>query len=174
MPGGKGQLAGKCRPGESRIRPAMEAHEQRMSDALLPVLDVPKDGRVLTFGAGSALVALDIATKRPDVLLVVCDTTYEVTRTVSDRALAERLDNVVAGDTPAGPLVDRALIFDSFATLQDMDFVTIRRAILAGGYAIFAETNTSASDIIEKLKKFGYEVADALDSIAGHTVVRAR
>ncbi|HET9030747.1 MAG TPA: hypothetical protein VFN49_11275 [Candidatus Aquilonibacter sp.] len=152
----------------------MEANEQRLSDALLPVLDIPKDGRVLTFGAGSALVALEIATARPDVLMVVCDTTYEVTRSVSDRALAEKLDNIIAGDTPAGPLVDRGLIFDSFHSLQDGDFITIRRAMLPGGYAIFAETNTSATDIVEKLKKFGYEVADEIESLPGHNVVRAR
>jgi hypothetical protein len=152
----------------------MEANEHHISGALLPVLDIPKDGRVLTFGAGSALAALDIAAARPDVLIVVCDTTSEVTRSVSDRALDEKLNNIVVGDTPAGPLVDRALCLDSFGTLQDMDFVTLRTAILPGGYAIFAETDTSANDIADKLRKFGYQVADALDSIPGHNVVRAR
>lgn len=152
----------------------MEANEQRMSDALLPVLDIPKDGRVLTFGAGSALVALDIAAARPDILLVVCDTTSEVTRSVSDRALAEKLHNIVAGDTPAGPLVDRALIFDSFGVLQDIDFVTIRNAMLPGGYAIFAEAKTPANEIVEKLQKTGYKVADAIEAVPGHQVVRAR
>ena len=152
----------------------MEANEQRISDALLPVLDIPKDGRALTFGAGSALVALAIAAARPDILLVVCDTTSEVTRSVSDRALAEKLDNIIAGDTPAGPLVDRALIFDSFGTLQDMDFVTVRNAMLPGGYAIFAEKTTPTSEIIDKLQKTGYKVADPIDALPGHNCVRAR
>lgn len=151
----------------------MEANES-LTDALLPALEIPKDGRMLTFGAGSALVALDIAAARPDVLIVLCDTTYEVTRSVSDRALSEKLDNIVVGDTPAGPLVDRALCYDSFGTMQDMDFVTIRTAMLPGGYAIFAEHNTSANDIADKLRKLGYQVADVLDSIPGHNVVRAR
>lgn len=145
-----------------------------ISDALLPVLDIPKDGRMLTFGAGSALAALDIAAARPDVLIVVCDTTSEVTRSVSDRAVAEKLNNIIVGDTPAGPLVDRALCFDSFGTLQDTDFITLRTAMLPGGYAIFAETTVSANDIADKLRKTGYQVADALDSIPGHNVVRAR
>lgn len=152
----------------------MEANEQRISDALLPVLDIPKDGRALTFGAGSALVALAIAAARPDILLVVCDTTSEVTRSVSDRACAEKLDNIIAGDTPAGPLVDRALVFDSFGTLADMDFITMRNAILPGGFVIIAEANTPASDIIEKLQKTGYKVTDEINGIAGHNVVRAR
>lgn len=146
----------------------------RLADALLPALDIPKDGRMLTFGAGSALVALDIAAARPDVLIVLCDTTYEVTRSVSDRALSEKLDNIVVGDTPAGPLVDRALCYDSFGAMQDMDFITLRTAMLPGGYAIFAEHNTSANDIADKLRKTGYQVADALDTIPGHNVVRAR
>ncbi|MBV8638693.1 MAG: hypothetical protein JO322_11485 [Candidatus Eremiobacteraeota bacterium] len=152
----------------------MEANEQHIAGALLPVLDIPKDGRVLTFGAGSALVALGIAAARPDVLIVVCDTTSEVTRSVSDRALAENLNNIIAGDTPAGPLVDRALCYDSFGTLQDVDLVTLRNAMLPGGYAIFAETTISANDIADRLRKFGYQVADALDSLPAHNVVRAR
>jgi hypothetical protein len=152
----------------------MEANENRLSDALLSVLDIPREGRVLTFGAGSAQLALEIAAARPDVLIVVCDTTYEVTRRVSDRALEAKLDNVIAGDTPAGPLVDRALCFDSFGTLQDMDLVTIRTAMLPGGYAIFAETTISSNDIVARLKQFGYNVADPLDTIPAHNVVRAR
>ena len=151
----------------------MEANK-RLADALLPVLDIPKDGRILAFGAGSALAALDIAAARPDVLIVVCDTTAEVIRSVSDRALAENLNNIVVGDTPAGPLVDRALCFDSFEAMQDPDFIMLRTAILPGGYAIFAENNTSVNDISDKLRKCGYQVADALDSIPGHNVVRAR
>lgn len=152
----------------------MPANEHRIVDALLPVLDIPQDGRMLSFGAGSALVALDIAAARPDVLIVVCDTTSEVTRSVSDRALSENLHNIVVGDTPAGPLVDRALCFDSFGTLQDADFVMLRTAMLPGGYAIFAETTISANDIADKLRKCGYQVADALDSLPAHNVVRAR
>lgn len=152
----------------------MEANERRISAALLPVLDIPKDGRLLTFGAASANVALELAAARPDVLVVICDTTCEITRPISDRATSEKLDNVIVGDTPAGPLVDRALCLDSFAGLQDMEFITLRKAVLPGGYAIFADATTSATDIVDKLKKTGYDVADALSTTENLQIVRGR
>lgn len=151
----------------------MEANAHRMTDALLPVINIPKDGRMLTFGAGSALVGLEAAAARPDVLVVVCDTTSGVTRDVSDRSLEEKLHNIVVGDTPAGPLVDRALVFESFADLTLMDLNTMRQAMLPGGYAIFAETAPGAA-IVEKLKECGYQVADELPPIEGYNIVRAR
>ena len=152
----------------------MEANERRISAALLPVLDIPKDGRLLTFGANSAEVALELAAARPDVLVVVCDTTSGVTRMVSDRAVSEKLENIIVGDTPAGQLVDRALCVDSFSGLQDMEFITLRNAVLPGGFAIFADASTSANDIVEKLKKLGYGVADALAETANLQIVRGR
>ena len=152
----------------------MEANELRISAALLPVLDIPKDGRLLTFGAASADVALELAAARPDVLVVICDTTCEITRPISDKAVSRKLDNVIVGDTPAGPLVDRALCLESFAGLQDMEFITLRRAVLPGGFAIFADSTASAPDIAEKLKKLGYEVADVIDGTQDLNLVRGR
>lgn len=152
----------------------MEANERRISAALLPLLDIPKDGRLLTFGAGSANVGLELAAARPDVLVVICDTTCVITRPVSDRAVSERLDNVIVGDTPAGPLVDRALCFDSFEAMQDMELITLRNAVLPGGFAIFADEKANANDIVDKLKKFGYGVADALSPAENLQIVRGR
>ena len=152
----------------------MAADAQRISDVLLPVLNIPKEGRLLTFGANSAMIALDIAAERDDILVMACDTTYETTREVSDRSLAAGLNNVIIGDSPAGPLVDRALVYQSFATLQDMDLVTIRTAILPGGYAIFADASVAGNDVAARLKQCGYAVADVLDTLGELAIVRAR
>jgi hypothetical protein len=152
----------------------MTANAQVTTDALLPVLNIPKEGRLLSFGAGGALVSLEIAAQRPDILVVLCDTSYETTRMVSDRSLAEKLDNIIVGDTPAGPLVDRALIFEAFAALQDLELVTIRNSMLPGGYAIFADSGAPGDAMAAKLTAFGYKVADVLDSIDDLHIVRAR
>jgi hypothetical protein len=153
----------------------MEAPDRLTTADILALLEIPADGRMLTFGSSTAPYALEIAAARPDVLIVVCDTESAVTTQVSDRALAERLDNLVVGDTPAGPLVDRALCIDSLTSIVPQHLVTIRSAMLPGGYAVFVESSApEAAPLTEKLQTVGYQVADALDALPGSTVIRAR
>jgi hypothetical protein len=131
---------------------------------------------MLTFGSPSAIFSLEIAAARPDALIVACDTEYETTTQVVDRATAEQLNNLVVGDTPAGPLVDRCLCVDSLSRVESRHLVTILTAMLPGGYAIFVESpQTDAIPLIEKLRSTGYTIADELpDAISGATVIRAR
>jgi hypothetical protein len=154
----------------------MEAPDGLSIAELLALLEIPPDGRILTFGSASAPYALEIATARPDVLIVVCDTESTTTTRISERALADRLNNLVVGDSPAGPLVDRALCIDSLTTIVPQHLVTIRTAMLPGGYAVFVESSEPAAQpLTEKLHSVGYSVADALDGApAGSTVIRAR
>jgi hypothetical protein len=154
----------------------MEAPDRLTTADILALLEIPADGRILSFGSSTAPYALEIAVARPDVLIVVCDTESSVTNDVSERAVAEKLDNIVVGDTPAGPLVDRTLCIDSLATIVPQHLVTIRSAMLPGGYAVFVEsTAPEAKPLTEKLHSMGYNVADALDgALAGSTVIRAR
>jgi hypothetical protein len=154
----------------------MEAPDRLTTADILALLEIPADGRVLTFGSPTAPYALEIAAARPDVLIVVCDTESTVTTEVSERAVAERLENLVVGDTPAGPPVDRALCIDSLTSIVPQHLVTIRTAMMPGGYAIFVESSApEAQPLTEKLQAMGYQVADALDgALAGSTVIRAR
>jgi hypothetical protein len=154
----------------------MEAHDRLTTGELLALLEIPTDGRVLSFGSSSAIYALEIAAARPDVLIVVCDTEGSTTTEVADRALVERLENLVVGDTPAGPLVDRALCIDGLGTIDPSHLVHIRTAMLPGGYAIFVEpTEPAPAPLTEKLHGAGYAIADSLDgALAGSTVIRAR
>jgi hypothetical protein len=154
----------------------MEAHDRPGTTDLLSLLAIPTDGRLLTFGAETATLALSIAAARPDTLIVACDASNETTRRISDQALADRLHNIIVGDTPAGPLVDRALCVDGLTGVEPQHLIMVRSAILPGGYAIFVETGAPAADsLVEKLKAVGYTVADPLeDALAGATVVRAR
>jgi hypothetical protein len=154
----------------------MERHPRLQSADLLALLDLPTDGRMLTFGASSALFGLEIAAERPDVLIVVCDVESTSTTEVADRATAERLENLVIGDTPAGPLVDRALCVDGLTTVQPQHLVTIRTAMLPGGYAIYVESEApDAAPLLEKLRGLGYEFAEEVaGALPGATVIRAR
>ncbi|HTZ55442.1 MAG TPA: hypothetical protein VMB20_10310 [Candidatus Acidoferrum sp.] len=154
----------------------MEAPDRLTTADLLGLLEIPVDGRILAFGSLTAPYALEIAAARPDVLIVVCDTESETTTEVAERAVAERLENLVVGDTPAGPLVDRALCIDSLAMIVPQHLVTIRTAMLPGGYAVFVESSApDAAPICEKLHAMGYTVTDALDgALPGSTVIRAR
>ncbi|MGD0969039.1 MAG: hypothetical protein ABR949_12235 [Candidatus Aquilonibacter sp.] len=154
----------------------MEAHDRLTTDQLLALLEIPAEGRILAFGSSSAFYALEIAAARPDVLIVVCDTEGTTTTEVSDRATSEHLENLVVGDTPAGPLVDRTICVDGLATMDPSHLVHIRTAMLPGGYAVFVEPSEPAPEALtEKLRGAGYAIADALDgALAGSTVIRAR
>jgi hypothetical protein len=46
--------------------------------------------------------------------------------------------------------------------------------VLPGGYAIFADAKTSANEIVDKLKKLGYGVADTLNEAENLQLVRGR
>ena len=154
----------------------MKAHDRLTTADLLTLLEIPADGRMLTFGSASALFALEIATDRPDVLIVVCDAEGEHTTAVADRALAEQLDNLVIGDTPAGPLVDRTLCVDGLDAIQPSHLNAIRAAMLPEGYALFVESAAPAPQpLTEKLQTLGYQTASVLEgALAGATVIRAR
>jgi hypothetical protein len=154
----------------------MDAPDRLSTADILALLEIPADGRILAFGSATAPYALEIAAARPDVLIVVCDTESTTTTQISERAVADRLDNLIVGDTPAGPLVDRALCIDSLTTIVPQHLVTIRTAMLPGGYAIFVEANEPAAPpLTEKLQATGYNIADALNgALAGTTVIRAR
>ncbi|HTU69591.1 MAG TPA: hypothetical protein VMF11_04645 [Candidatus Baltobacteraceae bacterium] len=154
----------------------MEAHDRLTSAELLTLLEIPADGRILTFGASTANFALEIAKLRPDVLIVVCDTESETTTAVADRAVEEHLENLIVGDTPAGPLVDRALCVDKLGEVAPTHLMTIRSAMLPGGYAIFVESKAPKPEpLTEKLQAVGYNVADTLEgALPGSTVIRAR
>ena len=143
--------------------------------AVLELLDVPQDGRLLAYGASTSEAALKVAVERPDLLIVVCDTTSEVTRSLSDHVVANRIDNIIIGDTPAGPPVDRALSVGAMAAMGPSEFVALRTAMLPGGYAIFIEPGTDAAEATAKLKALGYATADPVEAtIPGYYVVRAR
>jgi hypothetical protein len=154
----------------------MDSNPPLRTDDLLTLLEIPRDGRVLTFGLPSALYGLEIAARRPDTLIVVCDTESVTTTQLVDRAGDEQLNNLVVGDTPAGPLVDRVLCVDSLSAIEPGHLITVRTAMLPGGYAIFVESAApDAAPLVAKLKELGYEVADELaGALAGATVIRAR
>jgi hypothetical protein len=154
----------------------MDAHTRLTTGDLLGLLEIPKDGRMLTFGSSSALFGLEIASARPDILIVICDTESTTTTEIAARCTAERIDNLIIGDTPAGPLVDRVLAVDSLGSLEPGHFVAIRTAMLPGGYAVFVESSApDAEPLIEKLNGLGYQVADELrGALPGSTVIRAR
>ena len=153
----------------------MDANDRPTLPAIQALLAAPQEGRLLAFGAATSDLALDIAGARPDLLIILCDTTSEITRAVSDRCVAEKIDNLVVGDTHAGPPVDRALCIGSIATMTPSEFVALRTAMLPGGYAIFIEPGADVEPTVAKLKAFGFTVADQIDSpIGGHFVIRAR
>ena len=88
---------------------------------------------------------------------------------------AEQLNNLIIGDTPAGPLVDRALCVGRLLDMDPAHLITIRTAMLPGGYAIFIQPETAdVGPLRDKLLQYGYEIADEVQAPSGATAIRAR
>jgi len=153
----------------------MQGTERPTLPAILDLLAAPQDGRLLTYGASTADLAMEIAASRPDLLIILCDTTSEVVRPLSDRCVAEKLDNIVIGDTHAGPPVDRSLAVGGLAILGPLELSSIRNNTLPGGYVLFVDEGSDGTAFAAQLQALGYKVTDVLESpFPGYFVVRAR
>ena len=143
---------------------------------LLELLDVPQNGRVLDFAAGTGRYGLALAAARPDALIVVCEKDPDMMKLVVASAIEERFENLVVGDTPAGPPADRGLAVNVLAALPDVDLITLRKSIVPEGYVLFVDDLREYANSLERLRRLGYGEFTLLESpeFPGHFALRAR
>ncbi|HEV7221629.1 MAG TPA: hypothetical protein VGN42_02955 [Pirellulales bacterium] len=143
---------------------------------LLDLLDVPPEGRVLDYAAGTGRYGLALASARPDALIVVCEKDPEMMNAVMDAAAEQRFENLVVGDTPAGPPADRGLAVNVLAQVSDLELVNLRKAVVPEGFVLFVDELGTYDTAAERLQRLGYTQLDRLDTpeFPGNFVVRAR
>lgn len=143
---------------------------------LLELLEVPKDGRVLDFAAGSGRYGLALAAARPDALVVVCEKDPEMMKIVMKAAIEEKFENLVVGDTPAGPPSDRGLAVNVLSALPDLDLVTLRNSVVPEGYVLFVDSAPEHDHAVARLRRLGYTQFTSLDvpEFPAHFALRAR
>ncbi|MEO9169854.1 MAG: hypothetical protein ABI282_02095 [Candidatus Baltobacteraceae bacterium] len=143
---------------------------------LLELLDVPVAGRVLDFAAGTGRYGLALAAARPDALIVVCERDPEMMKVVMSAAIEGKFENLVVGDTPAGPPADRGLAVNVLAALPDLDLVTLRKSVIPEGYVLFVDDLSRYVESVERLRRLGFERFTQLNvpELPLHFALRAR
>lgn len=143
---------------------------------VLRLLDVPNEGRVLDFDAGSGSYGMALASARPDALVVVCEKDPDLMNALMKRAIEENFDNLVVGDTPAGPPADRGLAINVLGKAVDLDLVTLRNAIAPDGHVLFVDDAAGCEVAVERLKRLGYQRIERVDApeLPAYFVLRAR
>ena len=144
--------------------------------SLLALLDVPANGRVLDFAAGTGRYGLALAAARPDALIVVCERDPDMMKVVMEAAIEERFENLVVGDTPAGPPADRGLAVNVLDALSDVDLVNLRNSVVPGGYVLFVDDPAEYDHALERLRRLGYASFTRVDrpELPQHFALRAR
>lgn len=144
--------------------------------SLLELLDVPANGRVLDFAAGTGRYGLALASARPDALIVVCERDPDMMKLVMQAAIQERFENLVVGDTPAGPPADRGLAVNVLDALSDLDLVTLRNSVVPEGYVLFVDERAAYEGALERLRRLGYGSFSPIvhPALTRHFALRAR
>lgn len=143
---------------------------------LLAYLDVPQEGRVLDFAAGTGHFGMALATARPDALVVVWEKDPDLMNAIMKNAFEQRFENLVVGDTPAGPPADRGLAVNVLSKAEDLDLVTLRNAVCPEGHVLFVDEAAAFDGARERLKQLGYTTLEKVEApdMPAHFVLRAR
>ncbi|HUY11199.1 MAG TPA: class I SAM-dependent methyltransferase, partial [Candidatus Dormibacteraeota bacterium] len=93
-------------------------------------------GRVIDLGAGTGRYTFAIAKAHPDAFVVAVDTQPGFVRIIAQRCLDDQYDNVVTGDTPAGPPADRILLLNVLHEMSDLELNPVRAALSSTGWML--------------------------------------
>ena len=167
------------------------AREEYMpAGAIVARLEVPQEGRVIDLGAGTGRYTFAIAKAHPDAFVVAVDTQPGFVRIIAERCLEGKFDNVVTGDTPAGPPADRILLLNVLHEMTDLDLNPVRAALSPEGWMLVIdwdggierpvgpprEHSHTRDEAIARLQSRGFARVEPIEApeFPYHFVLRAR
>ena len=111
-------------------------------DDVVALIDAPRDGVVLDFGAGTGTYALAFAERRPDCTLIGLDSQPEMLELLRAKPGSERIRTGGAEllSTLAGR-IDRVFSINVLHELEDDDLRALRAFLAPGGRAIVIDWN---------------------------------
>jgi len=133
-------------------------------DDVLALLDIPPNGVVVDFGAGTGVYTVEMAERRPDAHVIAIDeqpTMLERIREkprASRRNIEARLPDVIPARTGT---VDRVLGLNVLHELDDADFRAIAALLRPDGMALLIDWNPGVERPRGPDAKHLYDVDDA-------------
>ncbi len=111
---------------------------------LLALLDIPRGGTIVDFGAGTGLYTIEIAERRPDVHVIALDEQPTMIQRIREKPRASRsniearLPDMILERTGT---IDRILGLNVLHELDDVDFTAMHALLAPGGRALLVDWN---------------------------------
>jgi SAM-dependent methyltransferase len=160
-------------------------------ERIVALLDLPRGGTLVDFGAGTGTFAIRVAQARPDVTVVALDEQPEMLDRLRAKPEAKSLANLrlAMPDALAGlrGRADRVLAMNVLHELGDEALASLAALLEPDGFAIFVDWNADVDrpvgpprdhvygprEAVERLENRGYST-EILEAMPYHYVLRAR
>jgi SAM-dependent methyltransferase len=160
-------------------------------EKILKLLDPPKGGLIVDFGAGTGMYAILLAQARPDATVIALDEQPEMLERLRAKPEARRLKNLRTALPGEMKIVqgraDRVLALNVLHELGDEAVGELTALLSATGFAICIDWNAEADrpvgppkdhvyapgEAVARLEHLGYSV-DQLETFPYHFVLRLR
>jgi SAM-dependent methyltransferase len=158
---------------------------------IIALLDAPRSGVVVDFGAGTGAYAIPLAEQRPDLTVIALDEQPRMLDLLLAKPAAARLKNLRPLHTDRIDTIkggaDRILVINVLHELGDEAMRQMVGLLKPGGSILFVDWEAtvdrpvgpprdhtySATDATKRLESFGLKV-EALEPLRYHFVMRAR
>lgn len=147
-------------------------------EAVVKLLDLGRDARVVDFGAGTGAYAVEIARARPDVRVFAFDDQAAMLERMAAKLAAASVTNV----EPIGPqradvlrgAADRVLALNVLHELGDAALAQLTSFIKPGGFAVFIDWNADVERPHGPSHERVYGVAEARQRLeSNHFSIRS-
>ena len=134
------------------------------------LLDTPRDGVIVDFGAGTGMYSAEMARRRPDARVLALDEQPEMLARIATRISEERLENLEAIDPGALPAlqgtVDRILALNVLHELGDDALAALVTLMRPGGAALVIDWNAAVERPAGPPNDHVYDPAEAEERLA--------
>jgi SAM-dependent methyltransferase len=134
------------------------------------LLDAPREGLIVDFGAGTGMYGAEIARRRPDLRVLALDEQPEMLERIVARVDAERLTNLEPIDPGALPAlrgeIDRILALNVLHELGDDALAALAALLRPGGAALVIDWNAGVERPAGPPREHVYDPAEARERLA--------
>ena len=131
---------------------------------LIALLDAPAGARVIDFGTGTGVYAIELAQRRPDVVVIALDEQPQMLEMLRAKPSARELSNltpVLTGEMELAATADRILALNVLHELGDDALKQMAAMLKPGGAALVIDWNAEVDRPIGPPRDHVYSPAEA-------------